>query len=175
MLSRFLRPPPADVDRVVDDLTRHLQPIHVSPQVNVLECGWCCSDVHTAMRSVSLSNHDHQARRPGESNRHELRAPFDIADQRRHLRRMAVGPVRLRQQIVDDVHPSRPEECERLVEVNEFSWPGVGIDEIELAARCTLNELCTVTDVEHHSRIAVEMTLGDRDDARVGVHGIQSR
>jgi len=67
-----------------------------SPRAQRARSSPCRERVQQALRSVSLSNDHHQARRPGESNRHELRAPLAFADGARLRGRgfFAVSPTK---------------------------------------------------------------------------------
>src|SRR5262249_10876968 len=111
--------------------------------------------------------------RPGELDGSELVAALQRVDERRYLRSVVLRPVRLGQQVVDDVNPARSQQRERVIEMRELARPCISVDQIELSAWQALNEVGAIRDVERNSPIGSEMTSGDRDDARVSIDRVE--
>ena len=87
---------------------------------------------------------------------------------------MALWPVGLRQQIVDDVDSARPQERQRLVQLAELAGPGIRVDQIELIRR-PLQEVRSIHHVERHTSVRGEMPPRGGDDSRIGIDGLQRR
>ena len=81
-------------------------------------------------RSGAATDHQHQPRRPRQADRDEPWPAFDRLHERRDLRRMPLGPVGLRQEIVDDIEAARAQQRQRLFEVGELARPGVRVNQV---------------------------------------------
>ena len=86
---------------------------------------------------------------------------------------MPLRPVRLWQQVVDDVHPAWPKQREGLVNVAEFSGLCIRVDQVELLGRGTAEEAGAVHDVKADTGIGTEEPTGDCDDLIIGIDGVE--
>ena len=88
---------------------------------------------------------------------------------------MPFRPVRLGQQIVNEIDSARSQKCERLVKMTELAGPRIGVNQIECAPWCVANEFGAIDDVKGHSTIGGEMALGDGRHGGIGIDGIEVR
>src|SRR5437588_4044065 len=86
---------------------------------------------------------------------------------------MAIGPIWLRQKIIDDVEGAGSKQAERVMEMIEFSGPGIGEDQIKLPACEFTQKARAIINREGDARIIAEMAARQRGVFLVAIDGQQ--
>src|SRR5882672_5969638 len=103
---------------------------------------------------------------------------FSIVEYRNQfidLLRVAVGPVRLRQHIVNHVQPAALQQAQGFFEMSVFAWPGIGEDQVESETFGSFQPPGAVRMKKTGSRIIAKKLFCDVEDGFVHFDGNQAR
>jgi enterochelin esterase family protein len=119
--------------------------------------------------SGAASHENHEPGRPRQLRRDEARLTLQVRNEDGHFRRVPIRPVRLQQEVIDQINPAWPHQGKCSGEVRELPGPAVRVDQVEPARLRLLEERGAVGQVKADAAVGPEMASSHLERLRVNL------